>query len=58
MYLCDVALVYLMIYDGVEVIDRVNLNYICLIMNRELTPSGRLVDRLPYSYEWVDDVHD
>lgn len=25
-------------------------------MNCELTPSGRLVDCLPYSYEWVDDV--
>jgi len=27
-------------------------------MNCELTPSGRLVDRLPYLYEWEDDVHD
>jgi len=25
-------------------------------MKFELIPSGRLVDRLPYSYEWVDDV--
>jgi len=23
-----------------------------------LTPNGRLVDRLPYFYEWVDGVHD
>jgi hypothetical protein len=23
-----------------------------------LTPNGHLVDLLPYSYEWVDDVHE
>jgi len=29
-----------------------------LIMKCELTPSGCLVDRLPYSYEWVDGVQE
>jgi len=29
-----------------------------LMVKCELTPSGRLVDRLPYSYEWVDGVQD
>jgi len=33
------------------------LDYI-LIVNYELTPSGRLVDRLPYPYGWVDGVHE
>ena len=27
-------------------------------LERELTPIGRLVDHLPYSYEWIDGVHD
>jgi len=27
-----------------------------LIVNVELNPSGRLVDRLPYPYGWVDGV--
>jgi len=31
---------------------------IMLIMNVELTPSGRLVDRLPYSYGWIDGVQE
>jgi len=29
-----------------------------LIMERELTPGDRLIDRLPYSYGWVDSVHE
>jgi len=31
---------------------------LCLTVNYELTPSGRLVDGLPYSYGWVDDVRE
>jgi len=27
-------------------------------MNCELTPSGRLVDRLPYSYGWVESLQE
>jgi len=27
-------------------------------MNCGLTHSGRLVDHLPYSYGWIDDVYD
>jgi len=33
------------------------LDYV-LIMNCGLTPNGRLVDRLPYPYGWVDSVQD
>ena len=29
-----------------------------LIVKCELTPSGRLVDHLPYSYGWIDDVQE
>jgi len=32
--------------------------WLCLIVNCELTLSGRLVNSLPYSYEWVDGVQD
>ena len=55
--------VYLLDYD-VEFINHEKLNYVnhfiwlCLIMNCELTPSGCLVDRLPFSYGWVEHVHD
>jgi len=31
---------------------------IMLIMDIELTLSGRLVDRLPYSFGWVDGVQE
>jgi len=31
---------------------------IMLIVNVELTPSGRLVDCLSYLYGWVDDVQE
>jgi len=46
-----------MVYEDVEFINHVKLNY-ALIMNCELTPGGYLIDRLPYSYEWVDSVHE
>jgi len=29
-----------------------------LIVNVELSPNGRLVDRLPYLYGWVDNVQE
>jgi len=29
-----------------------------LIVECELTPNGRLVDRIPYSYGWVDGVQE
>jgi len=31
---------------------------IILFVEYKLTLSGRLVEHLPISYEWVDDVHD
>jgi len=65
MYLRIIVIVCLMITIVVELFNYLNLIMLCgfsldytLIVKCELTPSGRLVDRLPYSYEWVDGVHE
>jgi len=54
--------IYLWNIDVVELLNQMKINYIIyfhlIMFNCELwtNPSGRLVDRLPYLYGWVDDV--
>jgi len=56
--------VYLWNINIVELLNQLNLicsiyvDWLHLIVNYKLTPSGRLVDHLPYPYGWVDGVHE
>ena len=56
----DTTHVMLVFYEGWVCICFIHelLECLCLIVNYELTPSGHLVDRLPYPYGWVDGVQE